>query len=136
MCVVSPFDPKTSERDERMRILSGSWGVLWEEAQMKRSLIAYTYRLDAGSRAAWHRQVAEFIEQLDKDPALGGRIRYRCMKAKESESYYHLAEVADDQALEILRERAYFKRYTEETKRVGGGSVDVTPLETIAESKP
>jgi quinol monooxygenase YgiN len=119
-----------------MRILSGSWVVVWEEAQMKRSLIAYTYRLDAGSRAAWHRQVAEFIEQLDKDPELGGRIRYRCMRARESESYYHLAEVADDQAVATLRERPYFKRYTEETKRVGGDSVDVTPLETIAETSP
>jgi quinol monooxygenase YgiN len=101
---------------------------------MKRFLIAYTYRLDVDSRAAWHRQVADFIEQLDKDPALGGRIRYRCMKAGEGESYYHLAEVADDQAFEVLRERPYFKRYTEETKRVGGGSVDVTPLQTIAET--
>jgi len=101
---------------------------------MKRFLIAYNYRLDGGSRGAWHRQVADFIEQLDKDPAIGGRIRYRCMKAKEGEFYYHLAEVADDQAFEVLRERPYFKRYTEETKRIGGGSVDVTPLETIAET--
>jgi quinol monooxygenase YgiN len=117
-----------------MRILSGSWVVVWEEAQMKRSLIAYTYRLDAGSRAAWHRTVADFIEQLDKDPLIAGRIRYRCMKAKKSESYYHLAEVADDQAFEVLRDRPYFKRYTEETKRVAGGTVDVTPLETLAET--
>jgi quinol monooxygenase YgiN len=117
-----------------MRILSGSRIVLWEEAQMKRFLIAYTYRLDAGSRAAWHRVVADFIEQLDKDPGLDGRIRYRCLKAKEGESYFHLAEVADDQAFAVLRDRPYFKRYSEETKRVGGGSVDVTPLETIAET--
>jgi len=117
-----------------MRILSASSVVVREEAQMKRFLIAYTYRLDADSRAAWHRQVAEFIEQLDKDPALGGRIRYRCMKAGEGDAYFHLAEVADEQALAVLRERPYFKRYTEETKRVGGGAVDVTPLETISET--
>jgi len=33
-----------------------------------------------------------------------------------------------------LQERAFFKHYTEATRVVSGGSVEVVPLETIAET--
>ena len=40
----------------------------------------------------------------------------------------------DEQAIKVLQQREYFKRYTEATKRVAGGDVVVSPLEIIAES--
>lgn len=101
---------------------------------MKRFLISYTFRLDPPAEAAWQKRVGEFIAAIDADPELRGRIKYRCMKVKDSGSYYHLAEVADDAAGKALQERAFFKSYTEETKRVGGGAVTVSPLETLAET--
>ena len=101
---------------------------------MKRFLIRYTFRLDRDAVEAWHQHVAEFISALDSDPGLKGRITYRCMKVKEGSEYFHLAEAADDEAIKALQQREFFKRYTEETRRVAGGAVEVSPLETIAET--
>jgi hypothetical protein len=101
---------------------------------MKRFLIAYTFRLDSASVGEWHRRVAEFISALESDPELKGRITYRCMKTKDGADYYHFAEAVDDEAIKALGQREFFKRYTEETKRVAGGVVAVSPLEVIAET--
>jgi len=101
---------------------------------MKQFLITYTFHPEAGTLADWTRQVDDFIRQLQADAELAGRIRYRCMRATGTENYYHLAETTDDDAPRLLSERPYFKHYTEQTKRVSGGSVIVTPLETFADS--
>jgi quinol monooxygenase YgiN len=101
---------------------------------MKRFLIRYTFRPETGAASEWHRHVAEFISAVDNDPALKGRLTYRCMKVRDGQEYFHLAEPVDDEAVKVLQSRDYFKRYTEETKRVAGGSVEVSPLETIAET--
>jgi len=45
------------------------------------------------------------------------------------------AAAADEEAIQALQSRAFFSRYTEQTKRVAGGEVEVLPLETIAETK-
>jgi hypothetical protein len=100
---------------------------------MKYSLIKY--RFQNGSEEAWHRDVAEFISALDNDPALQGKISYRCMKSRGGNEYFHLAGVADDQAIKTLNERAFFSRYKEQTRLAAGGSVDVLPLEVVAETK-
>ena len=102
---------------------------------MKRFLITYSHRAENGSVEDWHRHVKEFIAAVENDAALKGRITYSCMKAKEGSAYYHLAEAADDDAIKALQQNDWFKRYTEETKRVAGGEVLVTPLEIIAETR-
>jgi len=99
---------------------------------MKHFLIRY--RFTNGTEAEWHQAIAQFISALDDDPDLGGKISYRCMKIRDDSAYYHLAAAADDQAIKVLQQREYFKRYTEATKRVAGGDVVVSPLEIIAES--
>jgi hypothetical protein len=93
------------------------------------------YRLANGSQDAWHHDIAEFIAALDGDPALQGKISYRCMKSRDGIDYYHLAAAADEQAIKALQERAFFSRYTEKTKLVAGGAVEVLPLEIVAETK-
>jgi len=100
---------------------------------MKYSLIKY--RFQNGSEAAWHRDIAEFIAALDSDPALKGKISYRCMKSRNGPEYFHLAAVTDDQAVKTLQERAFFARYKEKTGLVAGGAVEVLPLEVVAETK-
>ncbi len=85
---------------------------------MKHFLIKY--RLPNGSQDAWHQDITEFISALDSDPALQGKISYRCMKS--GADYYHLATAVDDQAIKALQARV-------------GGAVDVLPLEIIAETK-
>ena len=102
--------------------------------RMKRFLIQYTFHPESGPEAAWHLYVANFIAALDSDPELKGRIRYRCMKARDRGDYFHIAEVSDDVAAKILQQREFFKHYTAETNRVSGGTLKVIPLEMIAES--
>src|SRR5216683_1538745 len=67
-------------------------------------------------------------------PELKGKIGYRCMKGRDGADYYHLATVFDDTARVALQERAFFKHYTEATRTAAGGSVEVLPLEMIAET--
>jgi hypothetical protein len=99
---------------------------------MKQFLIKY--RFTTGTQADWHREIAEFIANLDSDPVLKGRISYRCMKNAKDSDYYHLARAADDQASKDLQQRDWFQRYTEKTRLVAGGEVEVLPLEIIAET--
>ncbi|HEY5080947.1 MAG TPA: hypothetical protein VII91_03325 [Bauldia sp.] len=100
---------------------------------MKHSVIRYQFKV--GSEEAWHKQVADFIAALDSDPDLKGRISYRCMKEKNSPGYYHLAAGVDDDAIKALQGKEFFKHYQAETRRVGGGEVQVTNLEIVAETK-
>jgi hypothetical protein len=100
---------------------------------MKSFLIKY--RFQNGSEETWHRDIAAFIAALDNDPALQGKISYRCMKNRDGADYYHLATVVDDETVKTLQSRAFFTSYTEKTKLAGGGSVKVLPLELIAETK-
>ena len=99
---------------------------------MKQFLIKY--RLKNGSEEQWHQDIVRFISALDNDPALRGKISYRCMKGRGGSDYYHLAAASDDHAIQALQSREFFLRYTEETKRAAGGEVDVLALEIVAET--
>ena len=97
---------------------------------MKHFLIKY--RFTTGSEEQWHRDIAAFIAAIDGDPALSGRITYRCMKVRGSSDYYHLATAADDDAVQTLQSREFFSRYTGQTELAAGGDVEVLPLEVVA----
>jgi quinol monooxygenase YgiN len=100
---------------------------------MKHFLIKYRFK--DGSEAAWRDHIGRFIAAVEADATLTGRISYRCMKADNgSGEYYHLAATADEEAGKALQSRDFFKAYTEETRRVSGGTVEVLPLVIIAET--
>jgi hypothetical protein len=100
---------------------------------MKHFLIKY--RFSDGSQEDWHREIKRFIAAIEGDSALNGRISYTCMAASNGAGdCYHLAATADDAAAKALQERAFFKHYTDESKRVSGGSLEVVPLAVIAET--
>jgi hypothetical protein len=107
--------------------------LILRNQNMKSFLIKY--RFQNGSEETWHRDIAEFISALDNDATLQGKISYRCMKSRDGADYYHLAIAVDDEAVKSLQSRAFFTSYTEKTKRAGGESVEVLPLELIAETK-
>ncbi len=99
---------------------------------MKHFLI--TYRLKDGMEDQRHQEIGAFIAALDADPALRGKITYRCLKRAGGPEYYHLAAAADEAAIQALQSREFFSRYTAQTERSAEGEVDVTPLEMIAET--
>jgi len=99
---------------------------------VKYFLIKYTF--SQGSAEQWHLDIARFIAALDTDPTLSGKISYRCLKHKQGDDYYHFAAAADDQTAAELGGRDFFTRYTERSDFVSGGTVEVVPLELIAET--
>ena len=101
---------------------------------MKQFLIKY--RHTNGTAEDWHKEIAKFIAGIDGDPALTGKVGYRCMKGRDSADYYHIATVFDDAGRVALQERPFFKHYTEQTRSISGGTVEVVPLEMIAETAP
>jgi len=93
------------------------------------------YRFKNGSPDEWHRRVRAFIAAIDGDPELAGKISYRCIKTRDGADYYHLAAVADDAAVQALQQREFFKSYSEATRQVAGGEVEVLPLEIVAQTQ-
>src|SRR5450631_3291123 len=102
------------------------------EPVVKTFLIKYQFK--DGSAESWHQHIARFIAALDAHPELRGKIWYRCMKERRGSGYYHLATAMDDAAIAALQRADFFRPYTDETKRVAGGEVEVVPLEVIAET--
>ena len=99
---------------------------------MKRTLIRYRFK--NGSPEEWHRDIERFIEALDTDPELAGKITYRAMRTAGGD-YYHIATAVDQATADLLGEREFFDRYTARTGAVSGGEVEVVPLEVVAETK-
>jgi hypothetical protein len=99
---------------------------------MKYFLIKYSFM--TGSEEEWHREIARFVAALDSEPVLKGKISYRSTKHKGRTDYYHLASAADEQAVKALDERDFFARFKEQIKIASGGTVEVLPLEIIAET--
>lgn len=96
---------------------------------MKHFMIRYQFK--NGTMEEWHQEIARFIEAIDGDPELKGRIGYRVLKARDEGSYFHLASVSDDAAQKALQSRDFFKHYQEMTRKVAGGEVTATPIEWI-----
>jgi hypothetical protein len=92
------------------------------------------YRRKGASAEQWHRDIAKFIAALDSDPAVKGRISYRCMKRRDGDDYYHMAATADEAATKALQQTAFFPAYSARTKEVAGDELEVVPLEIVAET--
>jgi hypothetical protein len=76
---------------------------------MKQFLIKY--RHTNGSTEDWHREIGQFIAAIDGDPALAGKVGYRCLKARDGADYFHIATVHDDSGRIALQET--LRRYPE-----------------------
>ncbi len=91
------------------------------------------YRFQNGSKEQWHDDVARFSQSIESDPELRGKITYRAMKA-EGDDYYHFATAVNQAAADLLCDRDYFDRYTSRTGEVSCGTVEVIPLEVVAQT--
>lgn len=100
---------------------------------MKHFLIRY--RRKEGTREEWHRDIANFIAALNSAPAVKGQISYRCMRIGDGDDYMHIAGAANEAATKALQQTGFFPRYTARTKEVSGGTVEVLPLEVIAQTE-
>jgi len=101
---------------------------------MKQFLISYRFA-EGSSEEAWHQEVHRFIAAIEADADLSGKLSYKCFKSLKGPEYYHLATPVDEATTELLGTKEFFKKYTEETERVSGNTVTVTPLELVAGTK-
>jgi len=100
---------------------------------MKYFMIKYVFK--DGSRDAWHGEMETFIAALDGDPALAGKISYRCHRIRGRDDYFHIAGAIDDDAIKALQGNATFRAYQEKTRAVSGGTLEVVPLDIVAETR-
>jgi len=99
---------------------------------MKHVLIKY--RVEGGTQAEWHDEVARFVKAIEADPELSGKITYRAMKTPGGD-YYHLATVVDQATADLLGERDFFERYTARVDEISKGTLETSPLEIIAQTE-
>jgi hypothetical protein len=100
---------------------------------MKQFLIKY--RRQNGTQQDWHREIGKFIAALDADPALRGKIGYRCLKARDGSDYFHIATVFEESGQAALQTKEWFKSYQQATRTASGGTLEVIPLEMVAETE-
>ncbi|MGA2551859.1 MAG: hypothetical protein ABSF50_17060 [Burkholderiaceae bacterium] len=100
---------------------------------MKSFLI--TYERLGGSVEQWHERIHEFIKGIDSDAELSGRISYLCLRSKDGNRYWHVAQALDENAAADLQRKDFFKRYSESMRAIADGHVDVVPLEIVARTR-
>ena len=83
----------------------------------------------------WEQEVMAFIEAVDSDPSLSGRISYRSFKGADGVSFYHMSGAADAGALAELMAKPFFKEYAARVKAVSKIGPEVTQLNLVGGTK-
>jgi hypothetical protein len=88
------------------------------------------YRIKEPSKT-WESEVVPFIEAIDGDPSLRGRISYRCLKQQDGVSFCHFAAASDESAVEELKRKPFFKPYSERLRAVAESGPKFTKVAVI-----
>jgi hypothetical protein len=87
------------------------------------------YRHTTGTTEDWHREIASFITRLT---ASGAQGRSAIAAGAATARTTIISRCSTTRRIALARD--FFKHYTEATRLVSGGSVEVVPLEMIAET--
>ncbi len=79
----------------------------------------------------WEREVLAFIQAIDREASLRGRLSYRCLKESDGVSFCHIAAAVDDSAVEDLKKKSFFKPYSAKLRAVAGGEPHFTKLQVV-----
>jgi hypothetical protein len=96
------------------------------------SLIRYAIREPSED---WEREVSAFIQAIDRDPSLRGRVSYRCLKESDGVSFCHIAAAVNDSAVEDLKERPFFKPYSAKLRAIATRGPEFTKLQVVGETE-
>jgi hypothetical protein len=80
---------------------------------------------------AWEREVVAFIQAIERDPSLRGRVSYRCLKQQDGVTFCHLAAAVDDSAVDDLKRKPFFKPYSERLRAVAETEPEFTKLQVV-----
>ena len=81
--------------------------------------------------AEWKSEVLGFIQAIDRDASLRGRVSYRCLKESDGVSFCHIAAAVDESAVEDLKKKPFFKPYSARLRVVAGGEPQFTKLQIV-----
>ncbi|MCG8339534.1 MAG: hypothetical protein MJE63_33920 [Proteobacteria bacterium] len=95
-------------------------------------LIQYEYK---GDESQWQAVVNKFIFDIDNDPELKGNFFYSVFKTSEPAKRVHVGRWTSNQTLETLRQRDFFKTFSESVQKLAGESLSSIRLQTETETK-
>lgn len=83
-------------------------------------LIQYQFN---GNEQIWQKTVNTFIARISEDADLAGKFHYSVFKTSEPAKRVHVGRWDSDQTLSTLREKEFFKTFTEQMKELAGDSL-------------
>ena len=94
-------------------------------------LVQYEYK---GDESEWQAVVKQFIANINNDPELKGNFFYSVFKTSEPAKRVHVGRWKSNQTLETLKQRAFFKTFSESIQKLAGESLSSTRLQAETET--
>lgn len=94
-------------------------------------LIQYEY---GGDESRWQAVMETFILAVETDPDLKGKFTYSVCKTSEPMKRVHVGRWDSNQTLETLKQKSFFKTFTESMEKLAGDSLVSTRLFGVRET--
>jgi hypothetical protein len=94
-------------------------------------LIQYEFN---GDEKQWQTAINEFITQVNGDSELKGKFVYSVFKTSEPSKRVHVGRWDSNQTLESLKQRDFFKKFTEAMQGLAGDSLTSIRLQPQLET--
>ena len=91
---------------------------------MRGITITYTYD---GDEAAWRDTVTTFINAIEKDDRLAGRLLYQVAVADDGKTRFHWGRWDSQETLSHLQAQGYFKEFSGKVREFAGDTLKPTP---------
>ncbi|MBT4262623.1 MAG: hypothetical protein HN580_29090 [Deltaproteobacteria bacterium] len=98
---------------------------------MEGILIQYEY---SGDESQWQETVKEFVTNVKNDSQLTGKFFYSVFKTSEPNKRVHVGRWDSNQTLETLKQRDFFKKFTESMQNLAGDSLTSIRLQPEVET--
>jgi quinol monooxygenase YgiN len=95
---------------------------------MRTITIWYDY---AGPEEEWRRVVGDFIAGINGDPEIAGKFTYQVTTADDSRTRVHWGRWDNQETLQTMQSRNYFKRFSEGLKELIGGQPNTMAADVV-----
>ncbi len=95
-------------------------------------LIQYEY---SGDETQWQNTIDEFISCVNSDSELKGKFIYSVFKTSEPNRRVHVGRWESSVILETLKQRDFFKSFTQAMQELAGESLTSTRLQASFETE-
>ena len=96
--------------------------------------ISIRYRYD-GDEATWRAAIDGFVDAINRDPDIGGKISYAVSVAKDGVTRVHAGRWDSEETVKTLQSRDYFKTFAQAVRQFGGDSLSALQVSLYRETK-